>query len=112
MMRLILAFAVVLLAGSLTGQVKHAPTVAQCQADQRLWSSQLEGDAKNSLKVDNLTDMSGEMESCYKVDPPNAKKYQDTEVEDVVIQATRMRRFIQRHQLWDKFLEEDAAGKR
>jgi hypothetical protein len=64
--------------------------VAQCQADQRLWRSQFE-EAKDSLTFEALMDMSGEMEACYKVDPPNATKYQDTEAEDIVIQATRKR---------------------
>ena len=111
-MRLTLALAFIIFTTSLTGQVEHAPTVAQCQAVQRLWRSQIEGDAKTTLTFDKLTDMSGEMEACYKVDPPNATKYQDTEAEDMVIQATRMSSFIQRHHMWSQFLAEDAAGKR
>jgi|HubBroStandDraft_6_1064221.scaffolds.fasta_scaffold517911_2 hypothetical protein len=35
------------LAASLAGQVQYAPTVAQCQADQRFWMSKLEAEPFN-----------------------------------------------------------------
>ena len=111
-MKLIPTLCCLTLAASLTGQVEHAPTVAQCQADQRLWLSQLEGKDKSTLGFYVFTDMAVEMESCSEVDPPNATKYYNTESEATATQAKRMSKFIQRHQLWEKFLAEDAAGKR
>lgn len=44
-MRLTLAFVFVLTA-SVSGQIEHAPTVAQCQADQRLWMANMQDAAK------------------------------------------------------------------
>jgi hypothetical protein len=114
-MRLTLALAVVLLAASRTGQVEHAPTVAQCQADQRLWFPKVEQNPTDPGSLPHysvLTDWSIEMDDCEKVDPENARKYTTTETEIAYIQLGRLRHFIQRHQMWDKFLAEDDADKR
>jgi hypothetical protein len=112
-MRLVLVLVFVLTA-SLVGQIEHAPTVAQCQADQRLWFSKLE-----DLPVDTnlpsftiLRQWSDEMTNCKEVDPKNAWLYFNVQAESDTIQAARMMRFISREHLWDKFIEEDAAGKR
>ena len=110
-MRLILAFAVVLLAASLGGQVEHVPMVAQCQADQRLWSSQFDKDA-SSLKCEALDKMANEMSDCATVDPPHKKDYFYTSVQALGNITLRTISFIQRHQFWDEFKAEDAAGKR
>lgn len=110
-MKLITTLACIILAAPLTGQVEHAPTVAQCQADQRLWRSQLDKDA-SSLKFGALRNMAGEMIACDTVDPPNHQDYYATAADASVNTAMRMSAFIQRHQLWDEFLAEDAAGKR
>jgi hypothetical protein len=32
--------------------------------------------------------------------------------ESITAQALRLAKFVARHQLWDKFIAEDAAGKR
>src|SRR5437899_2944535 len=93
-------------------QVEHAPTVAQCQADQRLWLSQLEGNDKSTLAFYVFTDMAVEMEACSEVDLPNARKYFNTESEATATQAMRLSKFIRRHHLWEKFLAEDKEGKR
>jgi hypothetical protein len=45
-MKCLLVLASLILTASLVGQVEHAPTVAQCQADQRLWLSKLLVDEK------------------------------------------------------------------
>ena len=110
-MRLILTPCCLILAASLTGQVEHAPTVAQCQADQRLWRSQLDKDA-SSLKYVALRKMAEEMIACDTVDLPNHQDYYDTATVASMNIALRTSAFIQRHQLWNDFLEEDAAGKR
>lgn len=111
-MRLTLAF--IVLVGSLTGQVEHAPTVAQCQADQRLWLSQVEQSPTDPRSPHYLTliDWNAEMNVCEKVDPENVRKYNNTETEIAYLRLTRFRNFLQRHQLLGKFLEEDTAGKR
>ena len=96
---------------SMCGQVEHAPTVAQCQADQRLWSSQIERSA-STLTFDVLKSRGREMIECYDVDPANAKDYYTTASSATAVTAARLSKFIQRHQLWDKFIAEDAAGKR
>jgi hypothetical protein len=41
-MKLFGSISVFLLTTSLTGQVKHPPSVEQCQAHQRLWLSKVE----------------------------------------------------------------------
>jgi hypothetical protein len=65
---------VLVITASLTGQVQHAPTVAQCQADQRLWLSQLEGGDRSKLpEFYALIDETKEMDACQKVDPTNER---------------------------------------
>jgi hypothetical protein len=115
MMKRLLVLVSLILTVSLVGQeIKHAPTVAQCQADQRWWLSKLE-----TLPVDTdlpsyatLSLWSSEMVQCQKVDPPNEWKYYNVEGEVSDVQASRMIKFLGRQGLWSKFLAEDAAGKR
>jgi hypothetical protein len=105
----------VVMATSLTvGQVEHAPTVAQCQADQRLWLSKLEAipTDTNMPSYTSLLQWSPEMDDCQKVDPPNAWKYYNVHGEVADLRAARMIRFLVRHGLYEKFIAEDAAGKR
>jgi hypothetical protein len=99
------------LTASLTGQVEHAPTVAQCQADQRLWFSKIE-DGNSTLTFDALANMEREMIACHDVDPPNARDYYNTSCSATAAMAARMSKFIQRHRLWSQFEAEDAAAKR
>jgi|SRR4029077_8454721 hypothetical protein len=95
------------------GQVEHAPTVAQCQADQRLWLSKIEqGDSPALAKFDVLSQWSTEMIDCQKVDPTHSWDYNNLGWEISTTQATRMLSFIHRHDMWQKFLNEDAAGQR
>jgi hypothetical protein len=106
---------VILISVSLvTAQVEHAPTVAQCQADQRLWLSQIEVDhGQRTLPAYAVIDKwKWEMDDCMSVDPENKVRYYNTESEVWVVQMGRMRDFLERHQVWDKFLDEDAEGQR
>jgi hypothetical protein len=48
--------------------VQHAPTVAQCQADQRLWSSEIIDDTYPKPDIDVLQKWTREMRDCRKVD--------------------------------------------
>jgi hypothetical protein len=111
MKRLVLTGLILAVAASLVGQVEHAPTVAQCQADQRLWLSELEGDT-NSITYTALRDWSVEMIDCQKVDPAHEFAYYNTEGEASILQNMRLMHFIKRHGTWDTFLAEDTAGKR
>jgi arylsulfatase A-like enzyme len=109
-----LVFGWLILTASLVGQVEHAPTVAQCQADQRLWLSKIESDPNQSTlpPYSVLNKWRGEMLDCADVDPDNKMRYYSTGGEFVDAGMKRLMDFLTRHQLWDKFLEEDAAGKR
>ncbi len=96
----------------------HAPTVEQCRADQRLWSSvhdtQDYKDAMSRLSAQTLKQRSDEMSDCFAVDSENSHDY------FAVVAACgmememgrRYRHFIDRHHLMAQFLAEDAAGKR
>jgi len=44
MKTLLLAATILISVPAIGQEVEHAPTVAQCQADQRLWRAKLEGD--------------------------------------------------------------------
>jgi hypothetical protein len=101
------------LTASLVGQVEHAPTVAQCQADRRLWLAKIEeGDSPKLPTFNVLTKWVSEMDDCQKVDPDNVGKYVTATSEIDVFQATRLANFLTRHDMWQKFLDEDAAGQR
>jgi hypothetical protein len=111
-MKYFVALALFLLSASVTAQTEHAPTVAQCQADQGLWMQQLQDLSHPLPGFHVMTARYKEMENCTKVDPANEVQYYNTSSEIQANQLTRLFNFAQRHGLWDKFLEEDAAGKR
>ncbi len=95
-----------------TQEVKHAPTVEQCRADQRLWLDKLEG---SSASLPNYLTLAGwfhEMHECKSVDPENQRRYYNVCGEISSEQFVRLTGFLERHGLYDKFIEEDAAGKR
>ncbi len=94
-------------------QVEHAPTVAQCQADQAVWLSKLENEhGLDDVAYLSLTAWVNEMLQCKIVDQSNGTKYSNTASEAVAAQQVRASDFIYRHSLWQKFLAEDAAGQR
>jgi len=70
-MKCLLVLASLILTASLVGQVEHAPTVAQCQADQRLWLSK--------LLVDEKVKRDDRMIGCVAVDLNNQADYVHTE---------------------------------
>jgi hypothetical protein len=112
-MKYFVALTLFILTAFVTAQIEHAPTVAQCQADQRLWLSQLEGNDRSKLpEFYVLLDETKEMDACQKVDPPNEQSYYNTGAEMDAEREQRYFHFIQRHNLQDKFIEEDRAGMR
>jgi len=92
----------------------HAPTVAQCQADQRLWWNQLDNDkeAISKLTVRQLNERSGEMNQCGIVDKQHVESYSRTAAMFHLEIENRLRRFLERHGLMKQFVDEDRAGKR
>jgi hypothetical protein len=102
-----------LASGRPTQEVKHAPTVEQCQADQRLWQAKLEDSASaSSVSYNMLADWADEMKDCAKVDPAGHSLYENVEEEAVDRILVRYLRFLQRHNLLNQFVAEDAAGAR
>ena len=113
-MKRLLVLGWLIFTASLVGQVEHAPTVAQCQADQRLWLAKLEvaPTDTNLPSYDTLRRWESEMGDCGEVDNSNYWKYYNTREEASEVQSSRLMKFLIRHGLYDKFIEEDAAGKR
>jgi hypothetical protein len=98
-------------------EVKYAPTVEQCRADQRLWRSKLDQvptpSGVKDVSFTELVNWYTEMKDCISIDPDHRTDYVVTLS---LIDATQYRRlvnFLDRHHLtWDQFLAEDAQGKR
>lgn len=101
-----------LLSTSVTAQVEHAPTVEQCQADQRLWISKIEGPAGERPNWDTLADWEKESDDCQKVDPTNRFKYYNLGAEIDAERMLRLLHFVNRHNLYEQFIAEDEAKKR
>lgn len=111
-MKRLLVLSGLLLTASLVGQVEHAPTVAQCQADQRLWDYQLMHESEKLPDVVVLQKWSSELRDCMKVDPQTQLQYVFT-IDEIDAQTElRLMHFLQRHNLMADFKTEDAAGKR
>jgi hypothetical protein len=92
-------------------EVKQAPTVEQCRADQRLWSDMLE----DSGSLPNYVTLSGwfhEIFECKSVDPDNRQRYYNVLGEIDSAKVMRLEKFLDRHGLYDKFIEEDKSSKR
>jgi hypothetical protein len=91
-------------------ELKHAPTVEQCRADQELWLSKL--DAESILLIDfrELNDWSREMRQCMAVDQKFEDRYYNTVAEANFAKARRFANFLDRHNLYEQFLTEDAQG--
>jgi hypothetical protein len=92
-------------------EAKHAPTVAQCKADQAVWSHELEGGAQGSkTEFMVLRFWPQEMSDCAQVDPSNSDKYLVLSAEAAATMARREFDFLKRHDLFAKFVEEDRQG--
>jgi hypothetical protein len=94
-------------------EVKHAPTVEQCRADQKLWLAKLEepGGITN-VRVKELHGWQGEMRDCKSVDPEYDDRYYNVTGEIQGALLTRFADFLIRHNLFEQFTAEDAQGKR
>ena len=108
------AIALLFLASALSAFTQdHAPSVDLCRADFLLWNYQ-DGQPGgfNEQMVGQLGIRIAEMENCRAVDPPNGKYYLNMSNEFLDTVSIRLQNFVQRHGLWDQFLQEDAARKR
>jgi hypothetical protein len=92
----------------------HAPTVQQCEADQRLWWEQLDTQPEEISKLSfrKLNQRSGEMADCAVIDEEHINAYNRTSVLLLIQQSSRLANFVVRHNLMSQFLAEDKVGKR
>jgi len=94
-------------------EVKHAPTVEQCRADQKLRLSRLEepgGAGVAYVTYNELSGWSSEMLQCAEVDSRLESRYANTMGEINAEQLLRVQRFLNRHNLFNQFIAEDAQG--
>jgi hypothetical protein len=121
-----IAAVLVVAAATATPQdVKHAPTIESCVADINLWSSEIPtgwdpGAALKSLTANEIQGRRRELTECEASYPmlgrattsgssSNAERLQfNYEIE----METRFIDFLKRHDMLDKFKQEDQAGQR
>src|SRR5216683_422380 len=79
-------------------EVKHAPTVEQCRADQRLWLSKLEdSNGVTLVSFKELTGWQHEMYECRTVDPERRNQYVNVYAETNSEKIIRLEGFLDRH---------------
>lgn len=75
-------------------EVKHAPTVEQCRADQkygwRSWKSQRTVALTKDVSYLELSQWGHEMSDCREVDPENGLRYYNTETEAAYSSLVRL----------------------
>jgi hypothetical protein len=115
-MKLFVSVSLFLLTTSLTVQFQHPPSVANCQAHQRLFLSKVEAsyeaDADYLPRWEIISQWAAEMEECETADPKDHAAYHDVRAKILAFKSMRQLDFIVRHDLYDQFIEEDKAGKR
>jgi hypothetical protein len=81
---------------------QHAPTVEQCQADQKVWLSKLESHPIDGSLPDlgTLMQWSQEMLDWEEVDPQHHCQYYNLRGELGFLEAMRYGHFLERHGLW------------
>jgi hypothetical protein len=110
-------------------EIKHAPTFQACDADLNLWTSQISGfpistaeqDQKGtkSLTVHEMTNRDSYLNDCAQAYPA-FNKNRSGELSALASLSLiyeseihrRLYHFLHRHDLYDKFIDEDEAGKR
>jgi hypothetical protein len=75
-----------------------------------LWFSKIEENSA-SVRFRELDDWFSEMFDCEKVDPASADRYHNTRDKILAEQALRLQGFLYKHNLYNKFLAEDAQGR-
>ena len=76
-MKRLAAMVILMMSATAAAQdIKHAPTVAQCQADQRVWMEQVEDQAiVDTISYTTLRQWGLEMKDCQHVDPQFEFRY-------------------------------------
>jgi len=95
-------------------QIQHKPTVEQCRADMDAWFIKYKN-GRYPGEFKELNRLSIEMSWCSvesDPDPDNKELYQIVFDSITLEQWWRYLNFLKRHNLYDQFLAEDAAGKR
>ena len=111
-MKRLAAIVILMMSSMAVGRdIKHAPTVAQCQADQRLWLAKLEDGAIDET-YSTVAKWIPEMLNCGDVDRKNEIRYYDVVEKAYAELLMRTTNFIILHGRWEQFVAEDEAGKR
>jgi hypothetical protein len=95
---------------------KHAPSVAQCRSDAAAWNKEEETVPKDKdvgyqLPFGELLKRQREMMSCVKLETQHGQYRTIYHVYTTAMYA-RYQHFLERHQLMEKFLDEDSKGSR
>ncbi len=101
------AAAAVLLIANASGE--KSPTKSQCRADAAAWKNYNDYD---DWSIDQLQDRAVELSSCNLVDRDNAMIYTLESGAMTGKAGARMIHFLERHDMWAVFAQEDAKGLR
>ncbi len=102
---------------SLSGEPqKHAPSVAQCRSDAAAWNKEEDAGPKDKdvgyrLPFGELLKRQREMMDCVKLDTQHGQYRTIYHVYTTAMYA-RYQHFLERHELMEKFLDEDRKGSR
>ena len=103
--------------GSSSGEPqKHAPSVTQCRSDAAVWNKEEDTGPKDKdvgyqLPFGELLKRQREMMGCVKSDAQHDQYRTIYHVYTTAMYA-RYQHFLERHQLTEKFLDEDSKGSR
>jgi hypothetical protein len=96
---------------------KHAPSVTQCRSDAATWNKEEDAGPKDKdvgyqLSFGELLKRQREMMSCVKLDGGVKTSYRTIYHVYTTAMYARYQHFLERHQLTEKFLDEDSKGSR
>jgi hypothetical protein len=105
------------LVGSSGEPQKHAPSVAQCRSDAAAWNKEEDTGPKDKdvgyqLPFGELLKRQREMMDCVKLDGGVRTSYRTIYHVYTTAMYARYQHFLERHQLTEKFLDEDSKGSR
>ena len=118
MSKTILLAAILIVYATPSQEMKHAPVLEVCRADQAHWEAQLAkpsgswATVANDLDSKTLVLWATEMNDCSKVDKDRGHTYVDTVHWLFAFLFNRESDFLIRHRSLDQFKQEDAAGAR
>ncbi len=110
----VLIFGVVAILHGFAFAQDHAPTLEQCKADVNLWNNEFQHNGYVNVSIHELNERSKELSAClvsYPKDPSHGL-WVDVHVQFHSVMEYRYSAFIARHNLFNKFMEEDKQGKR